>query len=63
MADDKSKIGGQDRRRVAVDQDYEVRHFAERRRLATEKAREIIEKYGASRDEADAAAERARHEA
>ena len=50
MADDKSKVGGQDRERVAAGQDYEVQHLAERAGISTEQARELIEQHGNDRD-------------
>lgn len=53
MSDDKNKVGGQDRARVAVDQDYEVQHFASKHGLSIDEAREIIERAGGDREEAD----------
>ena len=46
MADDKSNVGGQDRSRVAGDQDYEVRYFAERHGISTETFYRWKRKYG-----------------
>lgn len=50
MADDKSKIGGADRARVAGDQDYEVYHFADKHGISPNQARELIERCGNDRD-------------
>lgn len=49
MADDKSKIGRQDRRRVAADQDYEVRDFADKFDISPAKAKRLIERHGNDR--------------
>ena len=56
MPDDKSQTGGQDRSRVAADQDYEVRYFAERHGISTDQAEQLIAKHGNNRDELDEAA-------
>jgi hypothetical protein len=58
MSDDKSQTGGQDRSRVAGEQDYEVRYFAERHGISVEQAQQLIDRHGNSRDELDRAAER-----
>jgi hypothetical protein len=60
MPDDRSQRGGPDRSRVAGEEQYEVRHFAERHGLSMDEARRIIEEAGPSREKADAAAERAK---
>lgn len=57
MSDDKSEIGGRDRSRVAGDQVYEVRHFAERHGITVEQAQQLIDEHGNNRDELDRAAE------
>jgi hypothetical protein len=57
MADDKSKGGGPDRRRVAGGQDYEVEHFAQKRGITQEQARRLVEQHGNDREKLDRAAE------
>jgi hypothetical protein len=49
MADDKSKIGGPDRARVAANQDYEVRDFADRFDISPAQAKRLIERHGNDR--------------
>ena len=56
--DDKSKRGQQDRSRVAGEEAYEVRYFAEKHGLTTEQAEKLIAEVGNNRDERDAAAVR-----
>ncbi|WEX07383.1 DUF3606 domain-containing protein [Chelativorans sp. AA-79] len=56
MADDKSKRGGPDRKRVAGEQPYEVGYFARKHQISIEDARRIVNKYGPSRDKANTAA-------
>src|SRR5688572_23122566 len=46
MADDKSRTGGPDRRRVAAKQPYEVGYFASKHHISRAEAREIIQKAG-----------------
>ena len=60
MSDDTNDRGAQDRARVAGEQDYEVRYFAEKHGMSVERARELIEQHGNSREELDAAAERSK---
>jgi hypothetical protein len=60
MPDDKSQRGGPDRSRVSGEEQYEVRHFAEKHGLSIDEARRIIEEAGPNRWEADAAAERSK---
>ena len=60
MADDKQNVGGQDRGRVAGEQDYEVRHFAERHGITLEQAQQLIAEQGNSREALDAAARQMR---
>jgi hypothetical protein len=55
MSDDKNDVGGQDRARVAADQDYEVRHFAEQNRISIEQAEQLIAEHGNSRDKLEEA--------
>jgi hypothetical protein len=56
MADDKSKIGGGDRRQVAAGQDYEVSDFAEKHNLTVEQVRKLIETHGNDREALEKAA-------
>ena len=61
MADDKSKVGGSDRGRVALDQPYEVEDFHQKHKhLSHEDAKRIIRETGGNRARADAAAEQLR---
>ena len=53
MADDKSKRGAQDRRRVSLSEQYEVKYFARKHKLPIADARSIIQQAGASRDKAN----------
>lgn len=57
MADDKSKVGGADRRTVAGDEPYEVEYFARKHGLTAQKARELIDQHGNNRAALDAAAD------
>lgn len=56
VADDKSKVGGADRSRVAGGEGYEVSYFAKKHGISTEKARELIDRLGNDRAKLDAAA-------
>jgi len=58
MADDKSKVGGQDRARIAREQQYELNYFAERHGLSASEARKILKESGPDRESADVAAMR-----
>ncbi|MDW6020646.1 DUF3606 domain-containing protein [Mesorhizobium sp. BAC0120] len=49
MADDKSKQDKRDRDRVAGDEDYEVRYFANSNGISVDQARELIRKHGNDR--------------
>jgi hypothetical protein len=61
MADDKTKTGGADRRRVALDQPYEVEDFHQKHKhLSHEDAKRIIRETAGDRARADAAAEQLR---
>jgi hypothetical protein len=50
MADDKSKIGKQDRIRVASGQEYEIRDFADKFNISPGQARDLIERFGNDRE-------------
>jgi len=56
MADDKSKVGGRDRQRVAGGEDYEVRDFAEANGISVEQAEQLIARHGNNREELERAA-------
>jgi hypothetical protein len=58
MADDKSKVGKQDRDRVSLSEDYEVQDFARKHGMTAEEARKVIAESGPMRDDAEAAARR-----
>jgi hypothetical protein len=61
MADDKTKTGGADRRRVALEQPYEVEDFHQQHKhLSHDDAVRIIRETGGDRARADAAAEQLR---
>jgi hypothetical protein len=57
MADDKTKVGGADRRTVAGDEPYEVEYFARKHGLHADQARDLIARIGNDRAKLDAAAE------
>jgi hypothetical protein len=59
MADNKTKRGGGDRRRIAAGQPYEVSYFRRKHGLSLEDARRIIERTGGDREKANAEAQRA----
>ncbi|MBS3652214.1 DUF3606 domain-containing protein [Pseudaminobacter sp. 19-2017] len=50
MADDKSKQGNRDRSRVAGDEDYEIRYFAQEAGISIEQARDLIARHGNDRE-------------
>jgi hypothetical protein len=54
MADDKSKTGAGDRKRVAEDQGYEVSYFARKHGLSAAEARKIIKRVGNDREKLNA---------
>jgi hypothetical protein len=57
MADDKTKVGEQDRSKVAKEQDYEVSYFAHEHGISTAEARKLIERFGNDRQKLYAAAQ------
>ncbi len=57
-ADDKSKRGGADRRRVAAGQPYEVTYFARKHGITAAEARDIIREAGSDRKAANALADK-----
>jgi hypothetical protein len=50
MADDKTKVGGEDRQRISLKEDYEVRDWTESLGVSREK---LVEAVGAVGDRAD----------
>ena len=46
MADDKNKSGGQDRERINVNQDYELRDWAESLKTTPERVKEAVQAVG-----------------
>jgi Protein of unknown function (DUF3606) len=56
MPDDKNKVEEPDRNRVGGDQDYEVRHLAEKYGLSEEQVRELIARIGNDRKKLEEAA-------
>ena len=58
MADDKSKMDKRDRSRVAAEEDYEVRFFAQEAGISLDQARELIERHGNDREALNEAAAR-----
>ena len=53
MADDKSKVGREDRARVSGSEDYEVTDLAQKHGITAQRAREIIAEAGGNGDRAD----------
>jgi hypothetical protein len=49
MADYKSKGGGHDRTRMAADQEYDVRDFADKFEISPAQAKCLIERHGDDR--------------
>ncbi|MGN6486325.1 MAG: DUF3606 domain-containing protein [Devosia sp.] len=58
MADDKNKVGKQDRDRVSLGEDYEVADFARKHGMSAAEARKVIAGSGPMREDAEAAARR-----
>ncbi len=50
MADDKTKTGEPDRSRVAGDEEYEIRDFAEVAGIPIERARQLVKEHGNDRE-------------
>lgn len=53
MSDDKNLRGGQDRSRVAADEEYEIRHLAEKHRVSADEVRNAIKQVGNSREKVE----------
>lgn len=58
MADDKTKRGAGDRRRVSGSEGYEVGYFARKHGISREQAEGLIKKVGNDREKLNAAAEK-----
>lgn len=56
MADNKSKRGGADRRRVAGGEGYEVNYFARKHGISKDQAQKLIDQVGNDREKLNAAA-------
>jgi len=56
MADNKSKRGGGDRRRVAGGEGYEVNYFARKHGISKDQAQRLIDQVGNDREKLNAAA-------
>lgn len=56
MADDKSKRGVADRRRVAGGEGYEVSYFARKHGISKDQAQDLIKRVGNDREKLNAAA-------
>jgi hypothetical protein len=46
MSDDKNKSGGQDRLRINVNEDYELRDWSKRLGVPPERLKELVKKHG-----------------
>ena len=55
MPDDTINRGAPDRARVAGDEEYEVRYFADEHGLSMEEVQRLIDQHGNSRDKLEAA--------
>ena len=55
MPDDKTKVGKPDRSRVSANQDYEVQQFAETHALTAQQVRDLIARFGNSREKLEEA--------
>ena len=56
MADDKSKRGAADRKRVAGGEGYEVSYFARKHGISKDQAQDLIKRVGNDRKKLNAAA-------
>lgn len=53
MSDDKSQTGGQDRKRISLTEDYEVRDWAEKFGVNEDRLREAVSKVGNMADDVE----------
>jgi hypothetical protein len=58
MADNKTKLGGGDRRRIAASQPYEVSYFARKHGISRDQAEKIVKAAGGNREKANAEAQK-----
>lgn len=58
MADDKTKRGGNDRKRVAAGEGYEVGYFAKKHGISRDQAQDLIKRVGNDREKLNAAAQK-----
>ena len=58
MADNKSKRGAADRRRVAGGEGYEVNYFARKHGISKDQAQDLIKRVGNDREKLNAAAKK-----
>ena len=54
MADDKSKVGGQDRARINTSEDYEVRDWSKKFGVTPEQLREAVKAVGSNAKDVEA---------
>ncbi len=50
MSDDRHKRGSQDRKRISLSEDYEVRYWTKELGVSKEKLTELVERHGNSVD-------------
>lgn len=55
MSDDKTKTGGQDRKRINLSEDYEVRDWAEKFGVTADDLRAAVGRVGSNADDVEAA--------
>jgi len=53
MADNKTKSGGQDRRRINVNEDYELQDWSKKFNVTPERLREAVQAVGTGADDVD----------
>jgi len=53
MSDDKSKPGGQDRKRINLDEDYEVRDWSKRLGVSADQLRAAVKAVGDRADDVE----------
>lgn len=53
MSDDKNMTGGQDRKRISLEQDYEVRDWSDRFGVSEARLREAVGKVGSMADDVE----------
>ena len=53
MSDDKSKTGGQDRKRISLSEDYEVQYWSEKFGVNADQLRAAVEQAGSNADDVE----------